>query len=503
MSFWKGVLNVFGFGGDNDEDEEEYDSSLPTYAAQPRSVTTTAITKPAATPASATHTRETETPEPETEPHDSSEDNAPATQQNVDKAAEPTVADPDLPGDLFDALIEQFNAAQPDFISKCLSTDAQRAYLLNSLSDSLKQRLNNTGLKIASANNQADDSAERERLQRRITSLEADVKATDSLRQENRKLQLSIERQKRALLDRINDLEAQVAKSHAEKEKFFSDKRNPADAALIDSTNARVKELEQSLSERESKIKELTDSIEKLGTTSEELSKTLAERDKQIADEASLREQLEVKNRMSDEMLNDLRNQAASARNEYEETCRQQQLALEQIHDQVASFEQVKARLEARIIELKDALKDAKRNDREEQIARLNEENASLRHTIENNLYNQANSENRLRNEIKQLRRQLEEAGKAAATSSPAAPYGNTESRPKSMSAEPSAAAYPTETPPERPAPRRRGRPKKVKLDEDLDNTEWFSGQKDTPDFGYHEPPRRPSNDNAAQLSLF
>lgn len=503
MSFWKGVLNVFGFGGDNDEDEEEYDSSLPTYAAQPRSVTTTAITKPAATPASATHTRETETPEPESEPHDSSEDNAPATQQNVDKAAEPTVADPDLPGDLFDALIEQFNAAQPDFISKCLSTDAQRAYLLNSLSDSLKQRLNNTGLKIASANNQADDSAERERLQRRITSLEADVKATDSLRQENRKLQLSIERQKRALLDRINDLEAQVAKSHAEKEKFFSDKRNPADAALIDSTNARVKELEKSLSERESKIKELTDSIEKLGTASEELSKTLAERDKQIADEASLREQLEVKNRMSDEMLNDLRNQAASARNEYEETCRQQQLALEQIHDQVASFEQVKARLEARIIELKDALKDAKCNDREEQIARLNEENASLRHTIENNLYNQANSENRLRNEIKQLRRQLEEAGKAAATSSPAAPYGNTESRPKSMSAEPSAAAYPTETPPERPAPRRRGRPKKVKLDEDLDNTEWFSGQKDTPDFGYHEPPRRPSNDNAAQLSLF
>ncbi len=503
MSFWKGVLNVFGFGGDNDEDEEEYDSSLPTYAAQPRTVTTTAITKPAATPASATHTRETETPEPETEPHDSSEDNAPATQQNVDKAAEPTVADPDLPGDLFDALIEQFNAAQPDFISKCLSTDAQRAYLLNSLSDSLKQRLNNTGLKIASAKNQADDSAEHERLQRRITSLEADVKANDSLRQENRKLQLSIERQKRALLDRINDLEAQVAKSHAEKEKFFSDKRNPADAALIDSTNARVKELEQSLSERESKIKELTGTIEKLGTASEELSKTLAERDKQIADEASLREQLEVKNRMSDEMLNDLRNQAASARNEYEETCRQQQLALEQIHDQVASFEQVKARLEARIIELKDALKDAKRNDREEQIARLNEENASLRHTIENNLYNQANSENRLRNEIKQLRRQLEEAGKAAATSSPAAPYGNTESRPKSMSAEPSAAAYPTETPPERPAPRRRGRPKKVKLDEDLDNTEWFSGQKDTPDFGYHEPPRRPSNDNAAQLSLF
>lgn len=488
MSFWKGVISVFGFGGDNEEDEEEYDSSLPTYAAQPRIDTpkpTTPTVSQAAESSEAAHA-------------ESATENE--TKGHADKPAEQVIADPDLPGDLFDALIEQFNAAQPDFISKCLSTDAQRAYLLNSLSDNLKQRLNNTGLKISSSTNDSCDTAERERLQRRITALEAENKATDTLRQENRKLHLSIERQKRALLDRINDLEAQVAKSHAEKEKFFSDRHNPADAALIDSTNARVKELEQTLTERDSKITEQRETIEKLGETVENLSKTLTERDEQIASETSLREQLEVKTRMSDEMLNDLRNQAAAARNEYEETCRQQQAALEQIHEQVASFEQVKARLEARILELKEALKEAKRTDREEQIARLNEENASLRHTIENNLYNQANSENRLRNEIKQLRRELE-----MATSQTGQSTAESESQPasKSAAAEPSPAAFPTETPGERPAPRRRGRPKKVKLDDDLDNTEWFSGHKDDPDFGYHEPPRRPSNDNAAQLSLF
>lgn len=487
MSFWKGVMSVFGFGGDNEEDEEEYDSSLPTYAAQPRIATA----KPATTQVQAAHAPETETPQPETPAHDT-------PKENDDTKTEQVVADPDLPGDLFDALIEQFNAAQPDFISKCLSTDAQRAYLLNSLSDNLKQRLNNTGVKIA-AQPDASDSAERERLQRRINTLEADVKTTETLRQENRKLHLSIERQKRALLDRINDLEAQVAKNHAEREKFFTDKRNPADAALIDSTNARVKELEQTLTERDSKIKELTDTIEKIGQTSEQLSQTLSERDKQIADEASVREQLEIKIRMSDEMLNDLRNQAAAARREYEETCTQQQQALEQIHEQVESFEQVKARLEARIIELKEALKEAKRPEREEQIARLNEENASLRHTIENNLYNQANSENRLRNEIKQLRRELEQATTTVISSSPAATYGEH----KPAVAEPSPVAPGAPAAPERPAPRRRGRPKKVKLDDDLDNTEWFSGHKDDPDFGYHEPPRRPSNDNAAQLSLF
>lgn len=483
MSFLKGVMSVFGFGGDNEEDEEEYDSSLPTYAAQPRIATP----KPSTTSAPTTHASEAEAPQPQASTEE--EDNG-----HADKATEQVVSDPDLPGDLFDALIEQFNAAQPDFISKCLSTDAQRAYLLNSLSDSLKQRLNNTGVKVKAPD--ANDSAERERMQRRITALEAEVKTTDTLRQENRKLQLSIERQKRALLDRINDLEAQVAKSHAEKEKFFTDKRNPADAALIDSTNARVKELEQSLTERDSKIKELTETIEKIGQTSEQLSQTIAERDKQIADEAILREQLEVKTRMSDEMINDLRNQAAAARHEYEDTCAQQQQALEQIHDQVASFEQVKARLEARIIELKEALKEAKRTDRDEQIARLTEENASLRHTIENNLYNQANSETRLRNEIKQLKRELEQASATGISSSPAATYGKSDPTPDTTTAN-------AEAPAERPAPRRRGRPKKVKLDDDLDNTEWFSSHKDDPDFGYHEPPRRPTNDNAAQLSLF
>lgn len=498
MSFWNGLKSVFGFGGDNEEDEEEYDSSLPTYAAQPRIESP----KPATTQAITVHAPAVETAHADMQGHDSTE-----TKESKDKAEstpDTPLVDPDLPGDLFDALIEQFNAAQPDFISKCLSTEAQRAYLLNSLSDSLKQRLNNTGVKIAASSANSNDSTERERLQRRITALEAENKTTETLRQENRKLHLSIERQKRALLDRINDLEAQVAKSHAEKEKFFTDKRNPADAALIDAGNARVKELEATLAERDSKAQELRDTISEMGNTVENLSKTIAERDEQLAAETSAREQLLVKISMSDEMINDLRNKAAAARNEYEETCRQQQQALDQIHEQVESFEQVKARLESRIIELKEALKEEKRADREEQISRLNEENASLRHTIENNLYNQANSENRLRAEIKKLRRELDEA-KASMSASPSTPYGDTTAD-KTTGAEPSPAAF---TPgaehgnPERPAPRRRGRPKKVKLDDDLDNTEWFSSHKDDPDFGYHEPPRRPSNDNAAQLSLF
>ncbi|WP_302063543.1 hypothetical protein, partial [uncultured Duncaniella sp.] len=358
---------------------------------------------------------------------------------------------------------------------ECLSTEAQRTYIYNSISENLRLRIQ----KATATTQQTDDSSnqtEIERLKRRISVLEAEAKDTDNIRQENHKLQLSIKRQKRALLDRINDLEAQVAKNYAEREKFFSDKRNPADAALIDSTNARVKELEA----------------------------TLAQRDEEIAARTGDMDQMMMKIKIGDQMITDLRNQSDAARNEYEDTCNQQQIALEQIQLQVEAFEQIKVRYEARIAELKDAIKQEKARNLDEQISRLNEENASLRHTIENNLYNQASNEMRLRNEIKRLKQELEKATAAAAPHQDPSSSNTPEPSPASFQSSAVSTDAEAQSKQKQP-PRRRGRPKKAKLDEELDNTEWFSqtGHKEDPDFGYHEPPRRPSNDNAAQLSLF
>lgn len=497
MSFWNGVKRAFGLGNDCDEEEEEYDSALPTYAAQPRvsapaptvapvQNTTGAHSATTSTPALPEHKNDEETPE----------DNA--------------KADAELAGDLFDALIEQFNQAQPDFVRECLSTEAQRAYLLNSLSENLRTRMQRALSDRTAPASQA--GGETERLQKRINALESEVKTTEALRQENKKLHLSVERQKRALLDRINDLEAQVAKHHSEKEKFYTEKRNPADAALIETSTARAKELEQSVADKEKELTEREAKIAEHEAKIAEMEKSIAERDttiaghqNEMAEEASLREQLEVKIQMSDQMINDLRNQAAAARHEYEDTCAQQQLALEQIHDRVATFEQVKERLENRISELKESLRQEKARNLDEQISRLNEENASLRHTIENNLYNQANSEMKLRNEIKQLKRQLENS-QAKAPSQTEKGESKKNARPEESAVSPYQAISPAEPP--KPQPRRRGRPKKVKIDDELDNTDWFSNNgngahKEDPDFGYHEPPRRPSNDNAAQLSLF
>lgn len=498
MSFWNGVRRAFGLGNDSDEEEEEYDSALPTYAAQPR----VSAPVPTVTPVQSITGAHTGSASATALPEHNDEDEA--------AGDHPAQADAELAGDLFDALIEQFNQAQPEFVRECLSTEAQRAYLFNSLSENLRTRMERALTDCTTSSSRT--TGETERLRKRINELETEIETTEALRQENRKLHLSVERQKRALLDRINDLESQVAKYHSEKEKFYTEKHNPADSALIETSTARVKELEQTVADKEKELSERESKIAEHEARIAEMEKSIAERDdtiaghqSEMAEQVSIREQLEVKIQMSDHMINDLRNQVAAARQEYEDTCTQQQLALEQIHDQVATFEQVKERLENRISELKESLKQEKARNLDEQISRLNEENASLRHTIENNLYNQANSEMKLRNEIKQLKLQLENSNAQSITASPEGTYeSKKDARAEESPVSPHQAISPAE--PSKSQSKRRGRPKKVKIDDELDNTDWFShsgGHKDDPDFGYHEPPRRPSNDNAAQLSLF
>lgn len=495
MSFWKGVMNVMGFGSDNDDENEEYDSSLPTYAAQPRTYKPKSVTAPAS--------HQSETKKNDSELKSDTKTVETTSEKAMDKKPKPKVeatktVDTSLPGDLFDELIALFNQAQPDFISKCISTEAQREYLYKALSEKLRRRLVES-LSTSPAQTSVIEDEELSKLRKQLTALEEKAKTAESLKQENKKLQQNIGHQKRALLDRINDLEAQVAKSQAEREKIFTGKYNLADPAVVEANNARIKELEASLKEKDSQIENLKNDITKLGDTSENLSKTLAERDKQLAErdneiaqEKQAREELLAKIAISDQMINDLHNQSATDKKEFEETCAQQFEALEEINRQVELFEQVKEKYESRIKELKVALQNAKENDNADQLVKLKEENASLRHTIENNLYNQANNESSLRNEIKQLKSELEKAQATMTAASPSEQYG-------SGAGNTGNATFDNGQQPQR----RRGRPKKVKLDDNLDNTDWFSTQKDNSDFGYHEPPRRPSNDNANQLSLF
>ncbi len=266
----------------------------------------------------------------------------------------------------------------------------------------------------------------------------------------------------------------------SDRERFYIDKRNPADAETIAKGSERIAALEAEVAALNAKLDIKPETAQQ--------DEKVAELEKELARQTALREQLEMKSRMSDEMLSEMRNTVAKTRHELEEVTAQREEATQLLHEQIDGFEQVKIRLETRIKDLQQKLETEKKEGLEERIAKLNEENASLRHTIENNLYNQANSEMRLRKEIKTLTNRIKELEQT-----PAAAVAS-----ETIQASPEPASQTA-------APRRRGRPKKNRVDAELDNTDWFSSgtKKDDPDFGYHEPPRKPVNDNEAQLSLF
>ena len=178
------LRRAFGFSPDSEEEEEDYDPTVPTYAAgdsrqaQPsRETAVAASADNASMPAVAAAT----------------------AVETADNAA--------LPAALFDAVIEVFNSAQPDFIKKCLDTEAQRKFLIESIDSRLREQAEQA---MRTSANQWKD--EKSRLEARISELEGDDNAMTVLRKENSRLQLSVDRQKRALLDRINDLESQLAK---------------------------------------------------------------------------------------------------------------------------------------------------------------------------------------------------------------------------------------------------------------------------------------------------
>lgn len=441
MSFWSGLKSAFGFSPDDDSDyidSEPMDSDATPLPAAP-------------SPAPQQHL-------------------ALAAARPENGRADSIPEDDALPADIFEAVVAVFNEAQPDFVRRCLSTDAQKKYIMDSISESLRRR-------IAAAMTASRETAEPAR----------DTKTEDNLRSENSKLRLSLERQKRSMTDRIHNLEANISEiqaAHARETEAL--KARIAAPAPKPAPEPEAKP-EPTPEPKPEPVPEAAPAPEPAPVPAPAPTPDYTEWEERVASlqselnrQSTLREQAELKSRMSDQMVTEMRNMVARGRAE-----------LEEAKESLQAAEQEVSRLRAEAGELRVSLEEERRPDYKGRAEKLEAENTDLRKTIETNLYNQANNEMRLRKEIKELKARLAAEAQAKPTAE----------------AEPQAAQK-----------RKRGRPKKVKLDSEISDPEWFAAASESPkegakgakgdqkadqDFGYHEPPRKMPNDNAAQLSLF
>lgn len=215
----------------------------------------------------------------------------------------------------------------------------------------------------------------------------------ESLNDKLEKQRLSFERQKRAMSDRILDLQDQVAN---------------LEARLSESGSGIEKSLPGKSADYLSEIERLK----------------------------ILNEQLDAKSRISDNMLSQLNRKLSQATNENRELSKELEAAMH-LQNEIPRLQEMLERKNGQIKELQSRIKadetgdDNKGNVSEseskllarihelelhvsesdslrERIKKLKADRETLRKTVETNLYNQAHSEARLRGEIKRLRRKYE-----------------------------------------------------------------------------------------------
>lgn len=127
--------------------------------------------------------------------------------------------------EIFSAVVELFNSTQPDFVKECLDTEAQKSYLLERMSADLRALLEKETL-AARAAGERMWRQERATLGKEVEELKRQKTVLEHKREESRSERLSAERQKRALNERVHDLENQILDLQAEKEQYQLENRS-------------------------------------------------------------------------------------------------------------------------------------------------------------------------------------------------------------------------------------------------------------------------------------
>lgn len=431
-------------------------------------------------------------------------------EQTTTEAEAPTTVefDPSVRESIFVKVVEVFNSALPDFLQRSVDPDAQRKLLVEALDSDTRAYVDSLlGAAEASCRRrweerQAALTTELETARQKSAEIERKISET-------RQQQLSADRQKRALSDRVHDLEANLARLEAEREQFELENRSLVNRLKV--AGVQTDDLEAQRNEIETlraRIAELEKNpAEAAAPELENLRAQVAEMTEGIA---ALKEQ----QRVADELLSDQRERTGAAEAALEET-------RAQLADTTARLDEANSQLEDERKQLAEATseldgfkelsekmeeidralssREAKIKQQKKTIAARDAEVESLRQTIAENLRLQAEREKALQAETEALRAEIEQI--------------KTQAKPYISPANESSVA--AEEPPTEESAPIISESDLSDIEKTFESEEWFTKTPpaETPsmrppeadaDFGYHPPKRRNTQSNHPdQLSLF
>lgn len=463
MSFFNKISRMFGFGSDSDGDEFT-DEPADGEATSPVPV------------------GDVERPD------------------EVPLADVPTLPeiDPDMKARIFEGVVDIFNKSLPDFLARSVDPAAQRRLLLEALDKSASDYLNSLMLAAEQYAEKklkaAVDAAHRE-----SEKLKTDMTQLEQQRSSLREAQLSADRRRRALSDRVNDLEGKLATAEAEREQFelenksLLNKLKVADVqpALVEDLTKEVERLKAALATGGAgEIAATADGgasekIEALEKENAELVQVKTDLEKSVEELTQRAGTLEKEKTELEHVWNEAEKKAASLEGDIQGLRQQQELSQGMYDDLQSKFvgeRDGRVAAERKLAEAESMLDQL--NQFQEQLGQIEEVIRKRDERIEK----LKNTNHRLRDDNESLRRRLEEEDANLFAAQPSTER-TVEPLDEDLRNELSA------------------------IEDDFECPGWFvaaSGpgpmplHTEDPNFGYQEPvrkPRKPESD--AQLSLF
>ena len=378
------------------------------------------------------------------------------------KPAEPPAFDQDIAQRIFGSVIQIFNESLPKFVADSVDPKVQAELIRKALDQDIQKYLDSLS-ETARQYCEQQWKQTRTALEDEIAAAKAKSAEVQRKSEEFQQRQLSADRQRRALSDRVHDLEAQLTKLEAEREQLDLEKRSLVNRLRVASVQGGT----------DAPAEAIADPAEV-----QKLQQTIAEMQSGID---SLKEQ----NRVANEMLEDQRKRLAEAKKELDEArtllaAKEKDLA--DANEAISQFNEVVPQMQ-KVDEILSAKEEKIKQLRKTISARDNEITA-LRKTISDNIRAQAKREKELQNQIDNLQGAAPKPATLMTIDEPI----DEEPTPQISEEELSA------------------------IEQSFENGEWFTNSKpvetppvrpDDSDFGYQEPKRKKNQPDPNQLSLF